>query len=101
MRKTIHSASTERMVFLLVQALPQALVNVFFQTAAARFSRIAFVKQVSNHTGCRQLGGTFSHANGTKAHAFRGAKKRLIARLPGFIDIHPKAKIIRTLLLLR
>ena len=26
MRKTIHSASTERMVFLLVEALPQALV---------------------------------------------------------------------------
>lgn len=29
-------------------------------------------KQVSNRTGCRQLGGTFSHAKGTKAHAFRG-----------------------------
>ena len=38
MRKTIHSAFTERMVFLLVEALPQAPVNAVFQTAAARFS---------------------------------------------------------------
>ena len=37
MRKTIHSAFTERMVFLLVEALPQAPVNAVFQTAAARF----------------------------------------------------------------
>ena len=37
MRKTIHSAFTERMVFLLVEALPQAPVNAVFQSAAARF----------------------------------------------------------------
>ena len=30
MRKTIHSAFTERMVFLLVEALPQAPVNATF-----------------------------------------------------------------------
>ncbi len=29
--------STERMGFLLVEALPQALVNAVFQTAATRF----------------------------------------------------------------
>ena len=37
MRKTIHSAFTERMVFLLVEALPQALMNADLQSAAARF----------------------------------------------------------------
>ena len=37
MRKTIHSASTERMVFLLVEALPQTLMNAALWTAAARF----------------------------------------------------------------
>lgn len=37
MRKTIHSAFVERMVFLLVEALPQAPINAVFQTAAARF----------------------------------------------------------------
>ena len=29
-------------------------------------------KQISDRTGCRQLGGTFSHAKGTSTHAFRG-----------------------------
>ena len=37
MRKTIHSAFVERMVFLLVEALPQAPVNADLQSAAARF----------------------------------------------------------------
>ena len=37
MRKTIHSAFTERMVFLLVEALPQALMNAALLAAAARF----------------------------------------------------------------
>ena len=38
MRKTIHSASAEQMVFLLVEALPQALMNAALWAAAARFS---------------------------------------------------------------
>jgi hypothetical protein len=42
MRKTIHSASTERMVFLLVEALPQALMNAVLRAAAARFFESLF-----------------------------------------------------------
>ena len=38
MRKTIHSAFTERMVFLLVEALPQTPVNAVLRATAARFS---------------------------------------------------------------
>ena len=41
MRKTNHSAFVERMVFLLVEALPQTQVNAALWVAAARFSRIA------------------------------------------------------------
>ena len=37
MRKTIHSAFTERMVFLLVEVLPQTPVNAVLRAAAARF----------------------------------------------------------------
>ena len=42
MRKTIHSASTERMVFLLVEALPQAPMNAVLRAAAARFFESLF-----------------------------------------------------------
>ena len=35
--KTIHSTLVEQMVFLLVKALPQALMNAALRVAAARF----------------------------------------------------------------
>lgn len=63
---------------------------------ASRSSRIGWLSvkrnrrkerqgKVSNRAGCRQIGGTFSHAEGTSTHAFRGVKKWLIARLLGHV----------------
>ena len=65
MRKTIHSAFVERMVFLLVKARPQAPVNAALLAAAARFFELLFGHLYSVHDSvCVFFGGDYTNYSG-------------------------------------
>ena len=78
MRKTIRSAFVERMVFLLVKARPQALMNAALLAAAARFFELLF-------------GHLFQSIRNAYAHgAFKDVEGDQIAKL----FAHPKVKAV-------